>query len=227
MGATWSHRCRPSFRRASAWACSAAGRDRGSSIPRFTGRCLSAGPRADRLRCERRRRRTASTSGPGASASAFGGNARSTGPAVAAAGKDGPGVEDAEQVEAVGGRRRPAARRSRRASTSATHRGGRRPSPTSTSVPTTFRTMWWRNASADTSTPTRPRRSTTRTARTVHTGSRSRPGAAQNAEKSCFPRSAAAARAIAPASSARPTCQANPRRNGEGTRPWPGGTRSA
>ena len=107
MGATWSHRC-PSVVPSSVCLgmSAAAGRDRGSSIPRFTGRCLSAGPRADRLRCERRRRRTASTSGPGASASAFGGNARSTGPAVAAAGKDGPGVEHAEQVEAVGGRGR-------------------------------------------------------------------------------------------------------------------------
>ena len=98
-------------------------------------------------------------------------------------------------------------------------RAGRRPSPTSTSVPTTFRTMWWRKASAEIRTPIRPRRATTPHGPHRQTGSRSRPGAAQNAEKSCFPRSGAArARHRGDVQRSRRTCHANPRRKGEGTR---------
>ena len=62
-------------------------------------------------------------------------------------------------------------------------------------------------------------RATTCTARTRHTGMASRPGAAQNALKSCVPRSAASPSRIARRSSGAGTCHAYRRSSGDATGP--------
>ena len=62
-------------------------------------------------------------------------------------------------------------------------------------------------------------RLTTRVARTVHMGVRPRPAAAQNAEKSCRPRTRRSPSAIACSSSAWARCHAYRRPNGSAGTP--------
>src|SRR6266581_3155827 len=109
--------------------------------------------------------------------------------------------------------------RSRPARSSDIHEGVRAPRPTSTRLPTMLRTMWWRKLSADSSTATRSPRARSLAERTVQVGVRPRPGEAQNAEKSCLPRSDASASRIAPTSRAKRGCQATRRRSGWATGP--------
>src|SRR5438045_947481 len=83
--------------------------------------------------------------------------------------------------------------------------------PTSPTVPTTFRTMCLRKAVASTASSMRDpfcRISSRRISRTVVRAGQS---AARNAEKSCTPRSAGAARRMASTSSGRRISQARPR----------------
>ena len=82
-----------------------------------------------------------------------------------------------------------------------------------------FRTMWCRKLSAERQTARRCRRATTRAERTVQVGVRSRPAAAQNALKSCLPRTARSPAAIAAASSGKRDVPGVPAEEGIGLRP--------
>ena len=84
----------------------------------------------------------------------------------------------------------PALERSRPARSSPIQPGARAPRPTSTRLPTMFRTMWWRKLSADSEMARLAPGSPSAPSAPCRWACDPRPAAAQKAEKSCLPRSA-------------------------------------